>query len=136
MGNVTHLYFTNSLYRYASLQANRLDKTNCYVCTLMPTSYFHPRLKSRLLSFQATICVGEKCAPDNWGYSKPFYDTNDIQVQDPSNNTHPRLKSRLLSFQATICVGEKCAPDNWGYSKPFYDTNDIQVQDPSNNTHP
>ena len=55
----------------------------------MPTSYFHPRLKSRLLSFQATICVGEKCAPDNWGYSKPFYDTDDTQVQDLCNNTHP-----------------------------------------------
>ena len=71
LGNVTHLYSTNSWYRYASMQANRLDRTNCYVCTLMPTSYFHPRLKLRLLSFQATICVGEKCAPDNWGYSKP-----------------------------------------------------------------
>src|SRR4029434_3967841 len=89
MGNVTHLYFTNSWYRYASLQASRLDKTNCYVCTLMPTSYFHPRLKLRLLSFQATICVGEKCAPDNWGYSKPFYYTDDTRVQDLCNNTHP-----------------------------------------------
>ena len=89
MGNVTHLYFINLWYRYASLQANGLDRTNCYVCTLMPTSYFHPRLKSRLLSFQAMICVGEKCAPDNWGYSKPFYDTDDTQVQDLCNNTHP-----------------------------------------------
>ena len=89
LGNVTHLYSTNSWYRYASMQANRLDRTNCYVCTLMPTSYFHPRLKSRLLSFQAMICVGEKCAPDNWGYSKPFYYTDDTQVQDLCNNTHP-----------------------------------------------
>src|SRR4029434_10834868 len=88
-GTLLICIFTNSWYRYASLQASRLDWTNCYVCTLMPTSFFHPILKSRLLSFQATICVGEKCAPDNWGYSKPFYDTDDTQVQDLCNNTHP-----------------------------------------------
>ena len=106
MGNVTHLYSTNSWYRYASLQAKRLNKTNCYICSLMPTSSSHPRLEARPLSKQATICVSWKSSPESWIYKAQFQYRNGTRSQDSCSDTHPleeiQNATPLLSPYVTV----------------------------------
>lgn len=42
--NISHVYLTNSWYRYATMMAQNGNNGNCYVCIYIPVSSSHPIL--------------------------------------------------------------------------------------------
>lgn len=57
--NLTHIYMTNSWYRYANMVARSANRSSCYVCTMMPQSSSHHRLTIMPLNVPMSSCVSE-----------------------------------------------------------------------------
>ncbi|XP_023808666.1 uncharacterized protein LOC101166204 isoform X3 [Oryzias latipes] len=57
--NITHLYMTNSWYRYVMLLAKERNRSDCYVCSVIPASSLHPNLQAKQFSEWKSDCVIE-----------------------------------------------------------------------------
>ncbi|XP_023804865.1 uncharacterized protein LOC111946373 [Oryzias latipes] len=57
--NMTHLHMTNSWYRYVMLLAKEMNRSDCYVCSVIPASSLNPNLKAKQFSEWKSDCVIE-----------------------------------------------------------------------------
>lgn len=58
--NMTHVYLTNSWYRYAQSTARAKDRKDCYVCSHMPASSLQPTVYVKKIIRKLSICIAQK----------------------------------------------------------------------------
>ena len=107
--NITHIYMTNSWYRYAKMLTESRNVSNCYVCSYMPVSSAHPNLEARPLPELKSECISEFCANSSV-YLTGEYSVTGVMPRNSCSEPHPFTKldsTALVAVYTHVKVKEK-----------------------------